>query len=75
MLDALTAATDHKQEFESFDEVLRKENPSAVARWEKEIEDFDADPTKPCPYIVEGTSMIPLVVLCCQYLSNVCPQP
>ncbi|KAF7797133.1 hypothetical protein EIP86_008325 [Pleurotus ostreatoroseus] len=57
MLEALKEAANHKTEFKAFDKAVRKEHSALVARWQKEVDDFAQDCRKPCPYIVNSSTM------------------
>ncbi|KAF7798546.1 hypothetical protein EIP86_009768 [Pleurotus ostreatoroseus] len=52
MLEVLKEAAAHKTEFEAFDAAVRKDHATLVEQWQKEVDDFAQDVTKPCPYIV-----------------------
>ncbi|KAF7790585.1 hypothetical protein EIP86_001541 [Pleurotus ostreatoroseus] len=52
MLEALKEGADQKTEFEAFDAAVRKDHAPLVKQWQKEVDAFVQDNTKPCPYIV-----------------------
>ncbi len=56
LLEALKEGVDHTIEFEAFDTAVRKDHATLVEEWEKEVQDFLDDGSKPCPYIVNTTS-------------------
>ncbi|KAF7796181.1 hypothetical protein EIP86_007355 [Pleurotus ostreatoroseus] len=57
MLEGLKEAAGHKEEFTAFDAALRKEHAESVVQWEKEVQAFAKDPSKPCPYIVDSDTI------------------
>lgn len=56
MFEALREADEHLQEFKAFDNTIRAAHPNEVKEWEVMVETWDADKTKPCPYINDRSS-------------------
>ena len=53
LIEAVRNAEDQSFEFAAFDKTLRSAHPEQVGQWESMITAWDADNTKPCPYINE----------------------
>lgn len=51
MLEALKESLQHQADFDAFDFSLRKERSQEVKGWEEMIKEWEADNTKPCPYL------------------------
>lgn len=54
MLEALHMAQVLLKEFTAFNRHLKAVHPEHLVAWEKEVEDYENDKTKPCPYLVAG---------------------
>ena len=51
LVEAIKQARIHRDEFEAFDGKLRERVPGLVEQWEKMLVEWEADYSKPCPYI------------------------
>lgn len=51
MLEALKEAYQHETDFNAFHSSLKKERPKEVEQWEAELLAWEADQTRPSPYM------------------------
>ncbi|KAJ3476363.1 hypothetical protein NLI96_g11205 [Meripilus lineatus] len=58
IIEALKQAKEHIEEFEALNETIASKYPERVAQWEKMAEDFEKDPKKPCPHVVDASEKL-----------------
>lgn len=63
MLEAIPQAKCHKEDFELFDEGLRQKRNNDVVAWEKMLDKWENDHSKPNPYVSSKTSKLLLIFL------------
>ena len=53
---AMVQAVKHTHMLTEFNQILDHDHPGMRGEWTQLVCDWEEDPTKPCPYIVESTS-------------------